>query len=130
MFSEMLTLVSGPVVPDFFLLVTPVGPIPTPFVSMGMRATEVPTNFRFLVSCMPSHNLMNMAPVTISGPGPGIASGAVCGPSHNAMGSVKFFIQGMPATRALIDPTLQNGMSPNSVGVTIVPSQVRMMVLS
>ncbi|MBB3457502.1 hypothetical protein FHT86_005820 [Rhizobium sp. BK313] len=112
--------------PDVYLQPTPVGPVPVPFMSMGMRPTDIPTNFRFLIMCMPSHNLMNEAPVTISGPGPGVASGMVCSESHNAIGSVKFFIQAMPATRALLDPTLQNGISPNSVGMTIVPSQVRL----
>ncbi|MDE1991695.1 MAG: DUF4150 domain-containing protein [Rhizobiaceae bacterium] len=110
--------------PDVYLQPTPVGPIPLPFISMGMRPTDIPTNFRFLIMCMPSHNLMNEAPVTISGPGPGVASGMVCSESHNAKGSIKFFIQAMPATRALLDPTLQNGITPNSVGMTIVPSQI------
>jgi hypothetical protein len=113
--------------PDVYLQATPVGPIPVPFISMGLRPTEVPTNFRCLTMCMPTHNLMNLAPVTISGPGPGVASGGVCSASRNAKGSVKTFIQCMPATRALIDPTVQNGMTPNSVGVTIVPSQIRVM---
>lgn len=117
-------------VPDIYLQPTPVGPIPIPFFSMGMRPTEVPTNFRCLIMCMPSHNLMNVAPVTISGPGPGVASGMVCSTSRNMKGSFKTFIQCMPATRALLDPTMQNGLSPNSVGVTIVPSQIRVMSLS
>jgi len=117
-------------VPDVYLQATPVGPVPIPLMSMGMRATEIPTNFRFLLMCMPSHNMMNVAPVTISGPGPGVASGMVCSASRNVKGSFKFFIQAMPATRALIDPTLQNGASPNSVGVTVSPSQIRMISLS
>lgn len=117
-------------VPDVYLQTTPVGPVPIPLMSMGMRPTEIPTNFRFLLQCMPSHNLMNSAPVTVSGPGPGVASGMVCSNSKNVKGSFKLFIQGAPATRALLDPTSQNGMSPNSVGVTLVPSQIRMLCLS
>lgn len=113
-------------VPDVYLQATPAGPVPVPLFSMGMRPTEIPTNFRFFTMCMPAHNLMNMAPVTISGPGPGAASGMVCSTSRNMKGSSKFFILCMPATR-MLDPTQQNGMSPNSVGMTIVPSQVRLM---
>lgn len=113
-------------VPDIYLQTTPVGPVPVPLFSQGLRATEIPTNFRFMIMCTPSHNLMNAAPVTVSGPGPGVASGMVCSASKNAKGSMKFFIAAMPATRALIDPTMQNGMSPNSVGITIVPSQIRL----
>lgn len=116
--------------PDVYLQPTPVGPVPLPFPSMGMRATEIPTIFNVLIMCMPAHNLMNMAPVTISGPGPGVASGMVCSASKNAKGSMKLFINAMPSTRALLDPTLQNGMSPNSVGLTLAPSQVRLLVLS
>lgn len=111
--------------PDVYLQATPAGPVPTPLVSTGMRATEIPTCMRFLLMCMPAHNLMNSAPVTISGPGPGVASGMVCSQSRSAKGSSKLLIQGMPATRALLDPTMQNGMSPNSIGNTIVPSQIR-----
>jgi hypothetical protein len=114
-------------VPDVYLQPSPAGPIPVPFMSMGMRITDIPICMRFLLCCMPSNNLMDEAPATISGPGPGAASGMVCSESKNAKGSAKFFIQGAPATRALLDPTLQNGMSPNSVGNTIVPSQIRLM---
>lgn len=117
-------------VPDVYLQPTPVGPVPVPFFSMGMRATHIPICLRFLLTCMPSHNIMGRTPVTISGPGPGAVSGMVCSESDNPKGSFKFFIQSMPATRALLDPTTQNGISPNSIGTTIVPSQVRMLVLS
>lgn len=111
--------------PDVYIQATPGGPVPTPLVSTGMRATETPTCMRFLLMCMPAHNVSNVAPVTISGPGPGQVSGMTCSQSRSAKGSSKLFIQGMPATRALMDPTSQNGMTPNSVGTTTVPSQVR-----
>ncbi len=113
--------------PDIFLLTTPAGPIPTPLFSMGFRVTEIPTCFRSLIMCMPAHNMTNLAPVTISGPGPGVASGMVCSNSRNMKGSTKLFLQCMPATRALLDPTMQNGVSPNSVGSTLVPSQIRLL---
>lgn len=114
-------------VPDVYLQATPVGPVPFPLLSVGMRATEIPDNFRFLVSCMPSHDMMNLTAASISGPGPGVASGMVCAPTSSMKGSVKFFIQVMPAGRALLDPTFQNGISPNSVGTTIVPTQIRVL---
>ncbi len=113
--------------PDVYLQTTPVGPVPIPFFSMGYRVTEIPTVFRFLLMCMPSHNMVNVAPVTVSGPGPGVASGMVCSNSRNVKGSSKLFTQCMPATRALMDPTAQNGLSPNSVGMTLVPSQIRLL---
>ncbi|MBO3761699.1 DUF4150 domain-containing protein [Ciceribacter sp. L1K23] len=114
-------------VPDVYLQPTPVGPIPVPLFSMGMRPTDIPICLRFYLTCMPGHNLMNMAPVSIAGPGPGVLSGMVCSKSANLKGSVKLFVQAMPATRALMDPTIQNGISPNSFGTTIVPSQIRLL---
>ncbi|MES0884500.1 PAAR-like domain-containing protein [Roseibium sp. SCP14] len=113
--------------PDMYYQTTPAGPVPFPLFSMGFRATEIPTNFRSLVMCMPTHNMTNLAPVTLSGPGPGVASGMVCSNSRNVKGSSKLFIQFMPATRALMDPTVQNGLSPNSGGTTLVPSQIRLL---
>lgn len=117
-------------VPDVYLQTTPVGPVPIPLFSMGMRAAEIPTNFKFLLMCMPSHNMLNSAPVTISGPGPGVASGMVCSSSRSMKGSTKLMLGPMPATRSLLDPTMQNGMTPNSVGTTLVPSQIKMISLA
>ncbi|WP_299483511.1 PAAR-like domain-containing protein [uncultured Roseibium sp.] len=116
--------------PDVYLQTTPVGPVPVPLVSIGMRASEIPTAFKFLVMCMPSHNMTNNAPVTISGPGPGVASGMVCSSSRNMKGSTKLMVGPMPATRSLLDPTMQNGMTPNSVGTTLVPSQIKVISLA
>ena len=113
--------------PDVYLQATPAGPVPVPFISMGMRITHIPICLRFLIMCMPSHNIICRTPVTISGPGPGVVSGMVCSESDNPKGSFKLFIQSMPATRALMDPTTQNGISPNSIGLTIVPSQIRLL---
>lgn len=112
---------------DIYLQSTPIGPVPIPLFSMGMRTSVIPTNMRFNVMCMPVHGLLNMAPTTISGPGPGVASGMVCSSAKNVKGSSKFFVQCAPVTRALMDPTAQNGLSPNSVGTTLVPSQIRLL---
>jgi len=117
-------------VPDIYLQTTPAGPVPIPLFSMGYRSTEIPTCFRVFTTCMPVHNMANSTPVTMSGPGPGAASGMVCSSSRNVKGSFKLFFQCMPATRALLDPTAQNGLTPNSVGLTMIPSQTRLMSLS
>ena len=116
--------------PDMYLQTTPAGPMPMPLMSMGMRATEIPTCLRTYVMCTPVHNMANVAPVTISGPGPGVASGMVCSNSRNILGSFKLFFQCMPATRSLMDPTAQNGLTPNSMGMTLSPSQIRVLCFS
>ncbi len=114
-------------VPDVYLQTTPAGPVPVPLLSTGMRATEIPKCTRVLVQCMPPHTVMDLTPLTISGPGPGAVSGQVCSSSRSLKGSTKLILQVAPATRALMDPTGQNGNVPNSVGNTVVPSQIRMM---
>lgn len=114
-------------VPDIYIQTAPTGPVPVPLVSQGFRSTEIPTCFRSLIMCMPAHNVSNYAPVTVSGPGPGAASGMICSTSRNVKGSSKLFLQGMPATRSMMDPTAQNGITPNSVGNTVAPCQIRLM---
>lgn len=112
--------------PDVYMQVTPAGEVPIPLISTGMRATEVPKCTKVLVQCMPPHNVMDQAPVTISGPGRGAVSSQVCSASKSMKCSTKLILQNAPATRALMDPTGQNGSVPNSLGNTIVPSQIRM----
>ncbi len=112
-------------VPDVYLQAPLM--VPIPLFSMGFRITHIPICLRFMIMCMPSHNMLGRTPLTISGPGPGLLSGMVCSESVNIKGSVKFFIQVMPATRALLDITTQNGISPNSFGTTIVPGQIRLL---
>lgn len=111
---------------DVFLLPTPVGPIPTPAPNISLRATEIPSNFNVLISCLPSHDIMDCTGVSMGGVGPGVVSMLMCGPSRNILGSFKLLIGFMPATRALMDPTGQNGAIPNSVGMTIAPTQIRL----
>ncbi|MEM8811444.1 MAG: PAAR-like domain-containing protein [Pseudomonadota bacterium] len=110
---------------DLYWLTTPAGPVLMVLMSIGMRASEVPTCFRVLIMCMPSHNAMNQTPVTVSGPGPGALSGMVCSASGNLSFSTKLFIEYFPGTRGLMDMTKQNGPTMNSVGNTPIPSQIR-----
>ncbi|WP_319531172.1 PAAR-like domain-containing protein [uncultured Cohaesibacter sp.] len=114
---------------DVFLLPTPVGPVPTPVPNVSMRATEIPDNFTILMSFMPSHDVMNQSAVSVGGPGPGVASGFVCGPSRNMSCSFKLLLKFMCATRSLMDVTGQNGATPNSVGMTVCPNQIRVVNL-
>lgn len=75
--------------------------------------------------------MMTVTPIS-NGDNPGVAmgvvSGMVMGPHTAMMGSTNVLIGGPPATKMAM-PTKQNGMSPNTVGMTISPSQIRLMVL-
>lgn len=116
-------------VPDIYLQFVALALVPTPLFSIAFRATVLATCFRFLLQGTPCHHLLNQALASLSGPGPGVASGMVCSASKNIKGSGKLIVQAMPATRSLIDPTVQNGLLPNSVGTTL-PSQVQMASLA
>lgn len=117
--------------PDVCLVPTPVGPIPTPFPNLAISAMAIPSQFKVLVMCMPIHNMMTVTPIS-NGDNPGVAmgvaSGMVMGPHMALMGSTNVLVGGPPATKMAM-PTKQNGISPNIVGMTITPSQIRLMIL-
>ncbi|MCK7611876.1 hypothetical protein [Roseibium sediminicola] len=112
---------------DPYMQVTPTGEIPLVCPSTGMRTTEVPLCTRVIVQGTSAHTIMDEAPLTISGPGRGMISSEVCSSSKNVKCSTKLVFQNAPATRALMDPTVQNGKVPNSVGNTVSPSQSKVM---
>jgi hypothetical protein len=118
--------------PDVCNTPTPVGPIPIPYPNLAMPLTAIPSQFKVLITCMPAHNLGTTVPMS-NGDNPGVAvnpiSGMVMGPTRHLMGSIKTMIGGMPATK-MLSPTGQNGMSPGAFGMTLAPSQVKVMVLS
>ena len=112
---------------------TPVGPIPVPlpYPNISLAVTAIPIQFRYLITGMPAHNLMTFTPMS-NGDNAGLMmnplSGMVMGPSRSLMGSVKTIVGCFPVTKMLM-PTGQNGVSPGAFGVTLCPSQVRVMIL-
>ena len=116
--------------PDVCNVVTPAGPIPTPFVNIALSTTAIPNALTVLLSGAPAHNLLTSSVITSgdeAGVGMGVASGTFIGPSRHVKSSVKTFFGTAPATR-LTDMTIQN--STNSVGMTITPGQVTVLVLT
>lgn len=113
---------------------SPVGPIPTPlpYPNIAMPMTAIPSQFKVLILAMPAHNLMTVTPMS-NGDNAGLMmnplSGMVMGPSRHLMGSFKTLFGGLPVTK-MLNPTGQNGMSPGSFGMTIVPSQIKVMALT
>ena len=114
--------------------VTPVPPVvvPIPYPNISVPTTAIPSQVKVLTLAMPNHNLITITPMT-NGDNGGVnmnpMSGMVMGPSKQLMGSVKTFIGGMPATM-MLRPTGQNGMSPGAFGASLVPSQVKLMILA
>jgi hypothetical protein len=112
---------------------SPVGPIPTPlpYPNSTLAPTAIPTQFKTLLMCMPAHNLTTTkVPSLGDQPGLllGVASGMVMGPQRHMMGSTNLFIGGPPCTK-MLSPGGHNGMSPNIPGLTIAPSQIKLMSL-
>jgi hypothetical protein len=113
---------------------TPAGPVPAPipYPNMAMPMTAIPNVFNIFIMAMPIHNLMTITPMS-NGDNAGLQmnplSGMVMGPAKNLIGSVKVFKGGMPAT-SMLKPTGQNGMSPGAFGMSMVPSQFKVMIMS
>jgi len=115
---------------DVCNVVTPAGPVPTPFVNVALSTTAVPNVLTVFLSGAPAHNLLTSSVITSgdeAGVGMGVASGTFIGPSRHLTSSFKTFYGVAPATR-LTDTTMQN--STNIVGMTLTPSQVSVLVLS
>lgn len=113
---------------------SPAGPIPTPmpYPNTSMAPTAIPSQVKVLVMAMPAHNLMTVTPMSNSDNSDVMMnpiSGMVMGPSKHLMGSVKTMFGGLPVTK-MLSPTGQNGMSPGAFGMTLAPSQVKVMVMS
>jgi hypothetical protein len=114
--------------------IVPVGPIPvpTPFPNIAVSATAIPTQYNVLIEGMPVHNLATINPLS-NGNEPGVLLGVVShmiiGPERYLLGSMTVFTGGPPMTR-MLDITLQNGLLPNIVGLTLTPSQTTVIVLS
>ena len=107
-------------------------PVPIPYPNIALSSAAVPTVTNMFIMGMPAQNLMTMGATSLgdmAGVAGGVASGMIAGPSRHVMGSSKYFISAAPATR-MLDPTAQNGMAPNAVGVALSPSQIKMLCLS
>ncbi|MDA9504540.1 hypothetical protein XI09_07255 [Bradyrhizobium sp. CCBAU 11386] len=112
---------------------TPTGPalVPVPYPNTTMNMTAIPTQSRCFIMCMPAHNMTTERAISMgdnAGVALGVVSGLVMGPGRAKAGSDNLSIGGSPATKMGM-PTKQNGASPNVLGVSISPSQTRLMAL-
>jgi len=112
---------------------TPVGPalVPIPYPNFAPSNTAVPAQIKVTLMCMPGHNLATQKPMSNgdnAGVGLGMVSGLVMGPVAPAMGSSNLFFGGAPVIK-MTSPTKQNGVSANIPGVTLSPSQVKVLSL-
>jgi hypothetical protein len=114
-------------IPDVCL--TPPVPLPIPYPNFAMGPLGVPAAYNVLFMCTPAHNLLTTIPITLGdqpGVALGVASGMVMGPSRRLTAMFTCLVDGIPATR-LTSMGLHN--STNIVGMRIVPSQVKVLLL-
>jgi hypothetical protein len=105
----------------------PMIPIPYPNISFG--PTGFPPAFKIFWMCTPSHNIMTM-PMFSVGDTPGVLLGlvsqTVMAPTRHVIGAFTMLLMGLPATR-MTTINIQNVL--NCPGMTLVPSQIKVIIL-
>jgi len=114
---------------------TPAGPVPTPIpypnIAAGPTAIPPTASLKVLLMAGPAHTMMTTTPLSNgdnAGVNMGVASGMVMGPCRHLFGSTNVLYSGMPATK-MTSPSGQNGMSLNVPGMTLVPAQVKVLLM-
>ncbi len=106
-------------------------PVPLPYPNLAMEVTTIPPQMVVFLMMMPAHNMAAVKELSL-GDTPGLELGLIgpfdMGPARHEFGSTNLFLGGPPATK-LTSPTGQNGLAPNAVGATIVPSQIVLLSL-
>jgi len=114
--------------PDVCL--TPPVHLPIPYPNLAAQPMGVPAVYNVLLMCAPAHNMLTQVPLTNGdnvGLELGLVSHTVMGPSRHVTAAFTVLIGGAPATR-MTSITLQNMV--NAPGISIVPSQVKVLLLA
>jgi hypothetical protein len=114
--------------------IVPVGPVPvpTPFPNLAFSTTHIPSVFNVIIGGGLAENLLTTGTVSLgdeAGVLLGLISHMVDSPDRPFLGSFKTLIGGIFATR-LTTINGQNGLLPNTVGISITPAQFRVLLLS
>ena len=77
--------------PDTCNVMTPAGPVPTPFPNIAMSSLAIPNILNHFITAMPVHNLGTVTPLSsgneASAPLGGVVSARFIGPQRNLLGS-------------------------------------------
>ncbi|HKQ30731.1 MAG TPA: DUF4150 domain-containing protein [Burkholderiales bacterium] len=131
MFVDVIIAVMSLAFPDVCKIITPAGPVPIPLLNLMFSSTRLPMVFNVIIGGGFSLNLFGTAVVSSgneAGIAMGVVSGVIVGPGRAILGSFKVFFACAPATR-MTSPTMQNGMPPNSAGITLICGQFRVMAV-
>jgi hypothetical protein len=116
-------------IPDICLTPMPT-PTPIPYPNFSFGPLGVPAVYKVLFMGTPAHNLMTMIPIS-TGDEPGVLGGIIShtfiGSTRTITGAFRVLVGGLPCQR-LTSINIQNTM--NCIGMRIVPSQVKVIVLA
>ena len=118
--------------PDVCKVPIPFGFIPTPFPNIALSSTHIPALFNIIFGGGLVENILVTGTVSNGNQGGvlmGLISNLIVGPDRQILGSIKIFMGVCLATR-MCTLTTQNGMPPNAVGASLVPSQFRVLYAS
>jgi hypothetical protein len=113
---------------------TMVGPVmvPIPYPNIAVSVTHIPSQFKVIIGGGLAENLITSGTISNGdqvGIVMGLVSNLIIGPDRPFLGSFKVLIGGIFTTR-LTSINGQNGMPSNAVGISITPSQIRVMALT
>lgn len=132
MFANISIGVKNFAFPDVCNEPTPAGPVPFPLVNIAQSVSHVPSVFNVILGGGLAENLLTQGTISSgdeAGVAMGVVSGSIVAPDRPYTSSVKIFYGGIPSTR-LTTVTGQNGVVPNSAGISISPGQVQVVLLS
>ncbi len=100
---------------------------PIPYPNLGESTMAIPIVLNQFIECMPIHNILTIVMMT-EGDDAGVMGGLISqldfSIQRHIIGNPKIFSGAMPVTTLLM-PTGHNGPLPNMIGITITPSQVK-----
>ncbi len=113
--------------PDVCL--TPPAMLPVPFPNISLGPLGFPPSPNVWWMCTPAHHLMTKPMISMGDiPGvAGVASGTVMFMTHHVTGAFTTLVNCLPATR-MTSINIQNNT--NCPGMTLVPAQFRVLILS
>ncbi|MFZ2754195.1 MAG: PAAR-like domain-containing protein [Lysobacteraceae bacterium] len=106
-----------------------VGIIPVPEANIDFSITNIPTVFNVLYGGGLVENLITISTLSTADVGVGVVSGMCMGPKRSILGSFKMLVGAIFVSR-LTSINGQNGLLPNTVGICLLPTQFRVLVLS
>ncbi|WP_395479958.1 DUF4150 domain-containing protein [Candidatus Curculioniphilus buchneri] len=103
--------------------------VPVPYFNIALGVIATPHTCKVLFVGLPAHNMATRIWSSFgdnAGINLGVVSGTIMGSSRHLTGAFTTLIKSSPATR-LSSLTFQNGI--NSVGMRLIPSQLKIMML-